>query len=299
MHRHARWGTAGWLAASLLAGADAATPAMVGQVQVTTGGVPVREAAAELPGVRLHYLDTGGSGPVVILLHAGTGSSQVWEHQLPAFTQAGYRVITYDRRGYARTVVDPSGPAATAADDLEALRAHLGIDRLHLVGTAAGGIVATDYALSFPDRLRSLVIANSLVGVQDEAYLEMGRRLRPKGFGEMPPDFRELGPAYRASNPDGTARWLALVAKSRAPGAVPTMQPSKNRVTFEALERLRVPTLLMTGEADLYTPPPALRMFAERIRGSEVLILHEVGHSAFWEQPDTFNQAVLAFVRRH
>jgi pimeloyl-ACP methyl ester carboxylesterase len=259
----------------------------------------VREALADLPGVRLHYLDTGGTGPVVVLLHAGTGSSQVWEHQLPAFTAAGYRVIAYDRRGYGPTVALEGGPVSTAADDLEALRQFLKIDRFHLVGTAAGGIVATDYALSFADRLRSLVIANSLVGVQDEEYLELGRRLRPKPFGDMPPDFRELGPAYRAANPKGTERWLELERRSRTPGAKPVVQPSKNTVTFKALESLRVPVLLITGEADLYTPPPALRLFAERIRGSEVLILHEVGHSAFWEQPETFNRAVLDFIRRH
>jgi pimeloyl-ACP methyl ester carboxylesterase len=223
----------------------------------------------------------------------------VWEHQLPAFTGAGYRVIAYDRRGYGRTVVLDTSTAATAADDLEALRRHLRIDRLHLVGTAAGGIVATDYALSFSDRLRSLVIANSLVGVQDEEYLALGRRLRPEEFANLPADFRELSPSYRAANPEGTARWLELERTSRAPGSAPVPQPSKNTVTFKALESLRVPTLLITGEADLYTPPPALRLFAERIRGSEVLILHEVGHSAFWEQPDTFNRAVIEFIRRH
>jgi pimeloyl-ACP methyl ester carboxylesterase len=259
----------------------------------------VRRASADLPGVRLHYLDTGGTGPVVMLLHAATGSSQVWEHQLPAFTAAGYRVIAYDRRGYGQTVVLEGGPVATAADDLEALRQFLKIDRFHLVGTAAGGIVATDYALSFADRLRSLVIANSLVGVQDEEYLALGRRLRPAPFTDMPPDFRELGPAYRAANLKGTERWLELERTSRPPGARPVVQPSKNRVTFKTLEGLRVPALLITGEADLYTPPPALRLFAERIPKSEVLILHEVGHSAFWEQPETFNRAVLDFIRKH
>jgi pimeloyl-ACP methyl ester carboxylesterase len=285
------------LVSAALAWTPAASTMAIGQAVAPSR--PVTDGMADVRGARLHYLDTGGTGPAVFLLHAGTGSSQFWEHQLPAFSQAGYRVIAYDRRGYGRTVVPAGAPAATAADDLDGLRQHLKIDRFHLVGTAAGGIVATDYALSFPDRLRSLVIANSLVGVQDASYLEMGRRLRPEPFGKMPPDFRELGPSYRAANPEGTKRWLALEQESRAPGAPPTLQPSKNKVTFAMLESLKVPTLLITGEADLYTPPPALRQFAERIRGSEVLILHEVGHSAFWEQPENFNRAVIEFIRRH
>jgi pimeloyl-ACP methyl ester carboxylesterase len=259
----------------------------------------VQQAMADLPGVRLFYIDTGGTGSPVILLHAATGSSQVSEHQLPAFKAAGHRVIAYDRRGYGRTVVLEGGPQSTAADDLERLLAHLGIDRAHIVGTAAGGIVATDFALAFPERVRSLVIANSLVGVQDADYLELGRRLRPPGFVELPADFRELGPSYRARNPSGTKRWLDLEHAGRAPGPPPPAQPSRNRITFAALETLKVATLLITGEADLYAPPPVLEAFAARIPRAESLVLHEVGHSAFWEQPDEFNRAVLSFIAKH
>jgi pimeloyl-ACP methyl ester carboxylesterase len=69
---------------------------------------------------------------------------------------------------------------------------HLSIEQFHLVGTAAGGIVSFDYALSFPRRLRSLVIANSIGGVQDEDYLQLQRRLRPKPqFDALPSEVRE------------------------------------------------------------------------------------------------------------
>src|SRR5262245_56495174 len=102
-------------------------------------------------------------------MHAATGSSRAWEHQLPAFTHAGLRVVAPDRRGWGRTVADPTSgpPSGTAADDLRALAQHLSLGRFHLVGTAAGGIAALDFALAFPERLRSLVVANSIGGVQD------------------------------------------------------------------------------------------------------------------------------------
>src|SRR5262245_17050480 len=94
----------------------------------------VRETYAELSGVRLSYVDSGGTGVPVVFVHAATGSSRVWEHQIPAFTAAGYRVITYDRRGFGRSAIDPKGvQPGTAADDLLGLLNHLGIDRLHLV----------------------------------------------------------------------------------------------------------------------------------------------------------------------
>src|SRR5712691_12446762 len=72
--------------------------------------VAARETYAQLPGVRVWYTDSGGSGVPVVFLHAATGSSRVWEYQIPAFTAAGYRFIAFDRRGWGRTVVDPAGP---------------------------------------------------------------------------------------------------------------------------------------------------------------------------------------------
>ena len=206
----------------------------------------------------------------------------MWEHQIADFTGAGYRFIAYDRRA-----------EGNALDDLEALADHLRLDKFHLLGTAAGGIVAVDYALSHQEKLRSLVIANSIVGVQDEEYFELTRRLRPAPeFNAIPPEIRELGPAYRATNAEGTKRWKELAQHS-------TLQPTRNKITFAALETIRTPTLLITGDADLYTPPPVLRLFAARFPNGESLVIPECGHSAFWEQPEAFNRAVLDFISKH
>jgi pimeloyl-ACP methyl ester carboxylesterase len=266
----------------------------------TPPAVAAREAYAQLPGVRIWYTDSGGSGVPVVFLHAATGSSRVWEHQIPAFTAAGYRIIAYDRRGYGRSVIDPAGPQpGTGADDLQNLMALLGIDRFHGVGTAAGGFVAIDYALSFPQRLRSLVIANSIGGVVDADYQNLGRRLRPPPFAALPPEVRELGPAYRAANPEGTERWMELERTSRPSAAPAPVQAMRNQVTFSLVETIQVPTLLLTGAADLYAPPPVLRLFADRIRNSKSVIVPEAGHSAYWENPDLFNRAVLQFIREH
>ena len=206
----------------------------------------------------------------------------MWENQVPAFTGLGYRFIAYERRA-----------EGSAVEDLEALAAHLLLDRFHLVGTAAGGIVAVDYALSHPEKLISLVIANSIVGVQDEEYLEMARRLRPSPeFNAIPAEIRELGPSYRAVNAEGTRRWKEL-SRHVAP------QATKNRITFAALASINTPTLLLTGDADLYTPPSVLRLLAAHFPNCESLVIPECGHSAFWEQPEAFNQAVLDFISKH
>jgi pimeloyl-ACP methyl ester carboxylesterase len=259
-----------------------------------------REAFADLLGVRLCYRDTGGDGIPVVLLHAATGSSRVWEYQIPALTAAGFRVIAFDRRGYGKTAIAPGGvQPGTGADDLHALMDYLHVDRFHLVGTAAGGFVAIDYALSFPQRLRSLVLANTIGGVQDESYLALGRRIRPPEFNGLPADVRELGPSYRAANPEGTRRWMELERLSRSPGTPPPAQAMKHRLTFTLVATIKTPTLLLTGGADLYAPPPVMRLFQERIKGAESIVVPEAGHSTYWEQPEAFNDAVLTFIRKH
>jgi pimeloyl-ACP methyl ester carboxylesterase len=215
----------------------------------------------------------------IVFLHASSGNSRMWLHQEPFFTAAGFRFVAYDRKG--------KGPAA---DELELVAQQLKLQRFHLVGTAAGGIAATDYALSFPQRLLSLVIANSIVGVQDEEYVALMKRLRPSPqFEALPVEVRELGPSYRAANPEGEKRWKALA------GHMPTPK-TRNRITFAALETLEMPTLLLTGDADLYTPPPVLELFQKRIRNARSIVVPACGHSAFWEQPEIFNRAVLDFV---
>jgi pimeloyl-ACP methyl ester carboxylesterase len=86
---------------------------------------------------------------------------------------------------------------------------------------------------------------------------------------------------------------------SRPPGPPAPAQPMRNRVTFSLLETIKAPTLLLTGGADLYAPPPLLRLFAARIKGSESIIVPEAGHSTYWEQPEVFNRAVLDFIGKH
>jgi len=261
--------------------------------------IPVALPGQAPAGVHLFFTDTGGSGVPVVLLHAATGSVRSWDYQTPAFVKAGYRVIAFDRRGWGRTTVDPDTPPGTAADDLIALMDSLHVDRFHLVGTAAGGFVTLDTALSFPSRLRSIVVANTIGGVQDPEFLELNRRLRPAEFAAMPPELREVSPSYRAANPDGTKRWLELETLSRPGGPSTVAQPLKHTITFARLESLAVPALLLTGDADMFAPPPVLKMFTTHIRHAELIVVREAGHSTYWEQPDVFNRAVLTFIRKH
>ena len=252
-----------------------------------------------LPGVDLWFEDNGGEGTPVILLHAATGTCESWVHQVPVFTLAGYRCIAYDRRtwGHSRTT-DPGSQPGYAGDDLHALVEGLSLDRVHLVATAAGGIAALDYALSHPERVRSLVAANTIGGVQDDDYLELQHRLRPLEIQNLPVDLRELGPSYRGNNPEGAKRWLEIEIASRPDGAVPA-QPLREPITYERLGTMRVPAMILSGEADLLSPPALMRLLAQHTPGSRFVSLSDVGHAGFWERPEVWNGLVLEFIGRH
>jgi pimeloyl-ACP methyl ester carboxylesterase len=174
---------------------------------------------AELPGVKLWFIDTGGTGTPIILLHANTGTSAVWERQVARFSQAGYRVIAFDRRGWGKSVANPAtGPQpGSIAGDLDALADILKLDRFHLLGLAGGGFAALDYAAWRPERLRSLVVAASTGQIADKEIADFIARIEI-------PDLRRS------------------TAKSDHPIGAPTrMVPDAGSRSRKAPARLRLP----------------------------------------------------------
>lgn len=258
---------------------------------------PATEGVADLGTVKLRYWDTGGpgrrqNGDAVVLLHPGSGSAEVFPYQQPAFAAAGHRVISYSRRGQSGSEPGTDPTTCFAVDDLLALMDHLGVGRFHAVGTALGGYVGLDAALSRPDRVRSLVLAGSMMGIAEPDYQETLMALRPPPFNELPAELKEVGPSYRAANPEGLAEWRRRHERAGKGTAVRL----RARFTWDALAKLAVPTLLMTGDADLWIPPFLLRQVAARIPGSRVVIVADAGHALQWEQPEAFNAAVLDFI---
>lgn len=259
--------------------------------------VPAQEGTAEIPGAKLGYWDTGGSGDPIVLLHPASASALVWLYQQPAFARAGYRVIAYSRRNYYNSDSAPAENPGTGSADLHHFIQLLGLEKFHAVSSAAGGSVAADYALTHPQRLLSLTISSNSLAAASGHIADAAARMKLEAWDELPRWFRELGPSYRAINPDGVANWTAINEISETGRGA--RQPFANLVTPEKLETLRVPTLLMTGDADMFTPPSVLRLIARHVQGSELVIVPECGHSIYWERPDLFNRTVLDFIGRH
>ena len=258
--------------------------------------VPAKEGLAPIGDTHLWYWDTGGEGAPVVLVHPASGSGLIWGYQQPALAKAGYRVIGYSRRSYYNSDPLAKDRPGIGSADLHGLVELLGLKKFTVLGSAAGGTIVADYALSHPDRLDGLVIADNSAGVRDGDIIKAAINIRTKGFDDMPVEFRELGPSYRAANPEGAKLWTELAHKAVTGGDF--RQQVANEMTTAKLEGMKVPTLLITGDADLITPPSIMRMVAQHIHGSEISIVAESGHSTYWEQPDAFNRAVLGFLAK-
>lgn len=261
------------------------------------GRARAQATVAALPGVKLVYEDTGGTGPAIIFVHALTRTRASWRKQVAFFARAGFRVITFDRRGWGGSAPDPaSGPQpGRGADDIEALAARLGLDRFHLVGIAGGGFVALDYAAWKPERLSTLVIAASTGAVAEPEIETFSKRIEIPGV-TWPSLHLEVGASYIGAEPEGVAQWEAIADHARQPGA--PSQPLRSPNTFSKLATIATPTLVVAGGGDLLAPPALMRLWAAKLPSHAWLKVPAAGHAINWEQPDVFNEGVLAFLRK-
>jgi pimeloyl-ACP methyl ester carboxylesterase len=257
-------------------------------------------APLDCPGVKLWLVDTGGTGVPVVLLHPNSGTSAVWENQIAALAQAGYRVIAFDRRGWGKSVPDPaSGPQpGSVAGDLDALVERLKLEKFHLLGAAGGGFAALDYAAWRRELVRSLIVAGSTGAIADAEVADFIARIAIPGIRKLPPHYREIGPSYRGANPEGTKRWIEIDEHARQPGV--EFQPTlRTPNTLAKIAAISAAALIIAADADLLAPPALMRIWAAHLKNHEWAIIHDAGHAMAWEQPGRFNDIVLDFLRRH
>lgn len=248
-------------------------------------------------GVELWAWDTGGPGAAVVLAHPLSGNHASWAWQQPALAAAGFRVIGYSRRGHFGSERGPDEDLGTQAGDLALLLEALGVDRAHVIGSAAGGSTALDFALAYPERAISAVIASSLMSIDEPDYKAASARARGPWFDALPTEAKELSASFRALDPEGAAEWRRIHdLNGFGPETPPVRQPLKSRIDWPTLAVNRIPLLLLTGGADIYLPPALLRQVGPRIGAARWTIAPDAGHPVFAEAPAAFNAAAIQFM---
>ena len=241
------------------------------------------------------YFERTGEGPPVVLCHGLGGNHAIWWRQIETLA-ASHEVITWDQRGFGNSTAR-SGEIglAVARRDLHAILDHLGLDTVSLVGQSMGGWTALGYAETHPTRIRSLILSTTLAGagrknvdilVEAEADRDrMNRREHPVLSVEFCRKHPDLGVLYNQISSFGTRPDPARVLRAMA----------EDRLDLRALEKLTVPTLVLMAADDVLCPPAAMRDFVERIPHGTLQIIPG-GHSAYYEAPDIWNEAVLNFL---
>lgn len=253
----------------------------------------------QLPGVNLLFRDNQCSGPRVVFIHANTASSAIWEPQYKHFTRIGFRIVSFDRRGRGDSVpVAATGEQpGSVSEDLAGLVAHLKLERFVLVGHAGGGFNALDYACWKPAQVAALVIVASNGAFSEDDMQAYYRRLSAPFLPDDRKEFLEVGPTYRMANADGVAKWRAIEHDAKAQGT--PMQPLRTPNTFEKVSEISCPVLVVSGGADLLSPPRLMTEWAQHIRSAEYHEFPYAGHALPWEEPDRFNSVLEAFISKH
>jgi len=260
---------------------------------------PMLGQHAVLDDVSLWYIDTKANSDqdVLVLLHANSGNSELWTPQITAFSQAGYRVIAFDRKGWgkSRALSSKDNGTGSIANDLDRLMKHLDIKRFHLLGIAGGGFAALDYAAEHGQNLKSLIIAASSAKLSDTPMKEMAERIEIPGIRKIPTFYRELSASFRATNEVGTKAWIAIEEHSKQPDAIEQQLHTPN--TLSKISKIQTPTFVIAGGADLLAPPSMIRLWAQSLPNYQWTLMPEAGHALSWEFPEMFNQLVIDFLK--
>lgn len=256
-------------------------------------------------GVKLHVEEVG-SGTPIVFVHEFAGDHRSWEPQLRHFARR-YRCIAFNARGYPPSDVPADAGSYSqdhARDDIRAVLDGLSIAKAHVVGLSMGGFATLHFGLQYPERALSLVVAGCGYGAQpgkrEQFRQEVERTaetIATQGMAKAAEGYA-LGPTrmqFQNKDPRGWAEFAGSLAEHSAPGSSLTMLGVQRRRPslydlVERMQRLVVPTLIVTGDEDEPCLEPGLLM-KRSIKTSGLVVIPNSGHTINLEEPDLFNRA--------
>ena len=249
-------------------------------------------------GITIGYEDVGVSEDVLVLVHGHPFDRSMWQPQLE---QPGWRVIAPDLRGYGETTVVPGVTLlSTFAEDIAALLDHLGVERFVLGGLSMGGQIVLECHRLFPSRIRGLVLADTFAQAETPAGRqhrnELADRLLREGMGGYAEEVltKMVAPHNLASAGEHAFR---MMRHAPAEGAAAALRGRAERPDYtDMLGTITVPTLVVVGSDDVFTPIADAEYLHTRIPGSTLAVIEDAGHMPNLERPDEFNKALAEFL---
>jgi pimeloyl-ACP methyl ester carboxylesterase len=243
-----------------------------------------------------------GNGTAVVFLHGIGSSSRSWRQQLENLPD-GYTKIAWDAPGYGGSAdPEPSWRMADYAAALGEFLDDLGVDRVHLVGSSMGGVIAAEFCRYQQDRLYSLTLADTHRGgaAKDPEVQrrELDRRLT--AFRELSREDFASQRAPRLLSPEAPPELLeeavSIMEEVRSPGYETAAVALAESDVRDVLPTIAVPTLVLCGDFDRVTPPEEAQRIATAVQGARLEIIPSAGHLSNQENPSEFNRLVLEHV---
>lgn len=276
----------------------------------------------QAPGATL-YLEVLGTaaGVPLVVVNGGPGFDHSYEHAtVPGTTSAWEtlakkrRVVFYDQRGNGRSGALKPGQSCVLADqieDLEAVRARLGADKIDLLGHSWGGFLVMAYAARHPEHIRHLVTVDSAapkwsdtVFLFKDIFPEGVERADSVTFADMLGD-----PAASAAGLREYFQWLFYAPEKRDAFVAQVGAGVFTKAVNESIEhdlarydlnpelrKFKFPTLVITGRYDINVAPSVAYKMHKAIPGSQFAVFEKSGHLPFFEQPEAFVRRVEAFL---
>ncbi|WP_420453138.1 alpha/beta fold hydrolase [Ilumatobacter sp.] len=253
---------------------------------------------APVNGQQLHYEDTGGDGPVVVLSHGFLMDHEMFAPQVE-FLRGDHRVITWDERGFGRTEFD--GEPFTywdSASDVLGLLDHLDVDRAVLGGMSQGGFLSLRAALTAPERVRALILLDTQAGAEDARHVEGYRQMIDTWVTVGPVD--ELAHAVAGmiiADPDHDERWID---KWRELPKEQLREPGEALLGREdisdRLGEITCPALVAHGTEDTAITMEDAEALADGLPGAGRVVRVGGAHAASMTDPGPVNAAIEAFL---
>lgn len=249
------------------------------------------------------FYEVNGSGPAVVLGHSLLCSGEMWVGQVSSLADS-YRVVNIDYRGHGQSsTVERDFTLYDLVDDTVAILDELGIERAVWAGLSIGGMISLRAALTVPERVEALIIADASAAAEPfyprckYRVLGLGARLvglRPLVSRVVPIMF---GQSTRQSNRSVIEEWIPGVLSMDLPSILRCLEATVTRDSLlHRLQEIDLPALVFVGEEDRAQPVARSEEIAQGIRGSRLEIIPGAGHLSSLEQPELVTRAMLHFL---
>ena len=260
-------------------------------------------------GISLYYEEHGqhhrSTDPLVLIM-GFTMSSIGWRWNAPAFAES-FRTVTFDNRGVGQSD-KPNEPYTMQmfADDTASLLDGLGIDQAHIFGISMGGMIAQEFALRHPQRVKTLILGCTNCGGEkttlssDPDVLNMLANIESVSVEEAALAMTKVAvtPWFMQKHMDTLIELNTMSAVHPTPkhGMVSQMAALQGHDTYDRLSQISVPTLVITGKDDGLVPPENSVLLSQQIPNAELVILSNASHLFNIERPQTTVDVVTGFI---